>query len=358
MPLVSPDIASPSPLLADWVELQALASDPRRASRSTIDSIFRLTAEERPIRLRRDSVTAERDDGEILEAESELVVSDVLRELRWRQDILGAAYPFELRMAPGGRVNNWELIGPDDPINDAHYAYLACLLIVAFRRNMLEPANDISSIFTNHSIGKVFQICACLAVAGYIQGSVVSFGWPRAEGNNFLPALRSAWEKIGSYKIVDKEPPGAPTKLKDGGIDVIGWKNFPDKRPARIIIFGQAASGDNWIDKTAREPATTLTGTWFVGHGPGAWLPATIMPFLAHEETDDDGDAAVSGRMHYHEHTHGIIFDRVRVASSFSDALGFTQDLQREIDGFDQLGELRKWIGAVLASENSGDTSV
>ena len=40
----------------------------------------------------------------------------------------------------------------------------------------------------------------------------------------------------------DNVPPGFPSQLKDGGIDVIAWKDFPDKLPGKLYLLGQCAS--------------------------------------------------------------------------------------------------------------------
>jgi hypothetical protein len=353
MPLTSPDIGSSPSLLADWVELQALVSSNRKAQRSVLDSIFRLTSEERSVRLKQDEETGTRDDGEIIESELEEVALNVADELEWRAEKLGPAYPFKLESRGVGNPR-WELLGPAEPLTREHLIYIACLLIVAFRRSLLIPEDDIAEIFTHDYLGRIFQICACLAVGGYISGDVVSFGWPRATGDAFLPALRNAWDRFGAYTIVDAVPDGAPNNLKDGGLDVIGWRNFSDGRPARLIVFGQAASGDNWDGKSAREPSMTLIGSWFAGFRPAAWIPATIMPFLAHEDIDivssQDSESTISGRMQYHEQAHGIIFDRIRVASSAHHALTSPSVDSARIDGAERVGEIAAWIDRVLTT--------
>ena len=353
MPLASPDINSSPSLLADWLELQALAGPNRRAQRSILDSIFRLTSEERFVRLKQDDETGTRDDGEIIESGLEEISLSVSDELTWRAEKLGAAYPFRLERRGTGDPR-WELLGPDGTVTEEHSIYIACLFIVSFRRSLLIPEDTIAEVFTHHHLGLIFQVCACLAVGGYISGDVVSFGWPRASGDAFLPALRNAWKRFGAYNIVDVAPDGAPNHLKDGGLDVIGWRNFSDGRPARLIVFGQAASGDNWSEKSAKEPSNALVGSWFIGFRPAAWIPATIMPFWAHEDVDlvstRSSESTISGRMQHHEQTHGIIFDRARVVSSAHHALTSASVDSTRIDGADRIGEISAWVNRVLST--------
>ena len=42
--------------------------------------------------------------------------------------------------------------------------------------------------------------------------------------------------------------PEAP-KQKDAGLDVVVWRDFPDKRDGKLIAFGQCATGENWTGK-------------------------------------------------------------------------------------------------------------
>jgi hypothetical protein len=356
MHLASPDTQSSPTTLADWLELQALFSTHRPVRRSELDSIFRLTEEERLTRLHVDAETGERDDGEILEFEHDAKILSVSQELQWRLEKLGAAYPFKLSKLASADDQGWELTAAGNPTSTEHIIYVTCLLIVAYRRGLLVPEPGAAS-FTNHHLGKLFQVCACLAIGGYLDGDVVSFGWPRAQSTAFLPALKEAWRRFGAYEVVDTEPDGAPHDLKDGGLDVIAWRHFPDGRPARLIVFGQAASGDDWMRKTAREPADTLIGSWFAGYRPRAWLPATIMPFMVHEniaiEDAQDTERAINGRMQYHEQSHGLIFDRVRVAASAHRALTSPCiDLAR-VDGADRIGELIEWVASILPPAKS-----
>jgi hypothetical protein len=356
MDLASPDTKSSPSLLADWLELYALFSPRRSVRRAELDSIFRLTVEERPLRMHRDETTGERDDGEILEFELEELVVCVSQEFEWRTEKLADAYPFRLQKVGGGAAPVWELSVHGDPTKIENITYITCLLIVAYRRGLLVPQPN-SEAFTNHHIGRLFQICACLALGGYLNGEVVSFGWPRAEGDSFLPALQKAWGRFGSYQVVDAIPDGAPDNLKDGGLDVIAWRHFRDGRPACILIFGQAASGDDWIRKSALEPAETLVGSWFVSFRPKAWLPATIMPFIVHEDLDPesskDVERSIKGRMQYHEQSHGLILDRIRVASAAHFALTSKEIDRSRIDGTDRVEELVKWVGSILPTQNS-----
>jgi hypothetical protein len=358
MRLVSPNVDASTSVLADWLELQSLLAGTRGATRSAIESIYRLTVEERNVRQEADEETNERIDGEISETGRDELILAILEEIEWRQAKLGPAYPFGLHRKQTATGVNWVLHGPSGIDSKEHAPYLTCLIIVALRRGLLD--HEDASLVTDHRIGKLFQICACLAVGGYLDGEVVSFGWPRATGNQFFPALRTAWDRVGLYKIVEEYPAGVPTTLKDGGIDIIAWKDFADGRPARLIVFCQVASGDNWVDKSVDEPSRLLIGSFFVGYRPRAVMSATVIPFVAHEDASNVGVGIkdfVLGRMAYYEQAHGIILDRIRVAGAAHKALTRAVVDRPKIDGAERVAELIEWIAAVLRTTSTPQVS-
>lgn len=358
MLLTSPDIQSGRVVLADWLELQAVLSPSRRISRSVIDSIFRFTSEDRAIRLQR-GLDDQPEDGEIVEAFSEMVVADVLNELEWRTRTIGPGYPFTLCPKRAGLSSTWELVAPQEPLQERWLIYLTCLFLVGYRRDMIVPENPAEAAeLSNHKLGMLFQICACLAVGGYIEGEVISFGWPRASGEAFLPALRAAWTRYGAYTVVVTAPVGVSAQIKDGGVDIIAWRHFDDRRPARLLLFGQVASGDDWRDKPVTGAANELTSSWFTGHSPSAWVPATLMPFISHEQVADDVpgnyEQACIDNLLAKGQRHGIIFDRARTVSSAGAALNLGTDQLSRIDGHNRLHELSTWLENFMSNIDSG----
>ncbi|CAO3406632.1 hypothetical protein [Azospirillum largimobile] len=353
MNLISPDANSSRSIIADWLELSALNARNKTATRAALDGFLRITTEENEERRRRNPITNEPEDGEIAEVPNELRVSAALQEIQWRSEVLGGAYPFELIRGAGGVGAPWELKAPENPSDPKVVVYVTCLLISAYRRNLIAASNP--PLFTNHKLGLIFQICACLAIGGYIDGDVVSFGWPRAEGTAFLPALRAAWKRFDAYNIIADIPDGYPDKLKDGGIDVIAWRHFCDRRPSRLLVFGQAASGDDWQEKSVQLYAQMLVSNWFSGARPGFWIPATLMPFIAHEDaTVEDGktiETTIKGSLMYAETHHGLVFDRIRVCSSALSVIDRNGDQERSVDGYDRIEELSTWVEAVIAGK-------
>jgi hypothetical protein len=176
-------------------------------------------------------------DNDIVEDEKNEMFDLVIEELTYRQDKLGEAYPF--RVIDRGRT--LELLPPDLNAEVGRAVYIFCLLASSIRDAGLQPRDAIRA--AEYRIGDVFQVCTCLAAGGFIRGEVASFGWPRATGNGFLPALRQVYERFGFQRVRNELPEGWPDSVKVGGIDVVAWRDHPDRMPGKIYLLGQCASG-------------------------------------------------------------------------------------------------------------------
>ena len=142
-----------------------------------------------------------------------------------------------------------------------------------------------------------FQVCACLAAGGYFGGAVCSFGFPRATGNAFLPALRDAYARFGHGDVRASILPGQPAATKDGGIDIIAWRDHPDRLPGKLYSLGQCASGKNWKGKPVE--IMPFHTEWFSNVPAVNCLPSLYIPFLVYddlEEFDDDTYAEARAR--------------------------------------------------------------
>ena len=181
-----------------------------------------------------------------------------------------------------------------------------------------------------------------------------SFGFPRAQGNAFLPALRLAYNSFGegTVRSDDNVPPGFPSELKDGGIDVIAWRDFPDKLPGKLYLLGQCASGKNWRGKTVKQYVDSFHGNWFTGHPPSEPIKAMFIPFTFHHELQDQQDmdflSLLKDRLHYETFTFGVIQDRLRIAY-FAD-IGNCLLQGQEADIQENIEVMQAWVREVLIS--------
>lgn len=311
----------------------------RAALLGILDILEDTAAEPDPV----DFETGEILDEAILEGERLQFVDIAFEELEYRQRLLGNSYPFEVNAA---RQNLSKRTDGEDS-HPGQIVYLFCLLVSAIRERTLQPISALSQ--AEREIADAFQVCACLAAGGYLNGEVSSFGFPRATGTNFLTALRDTFARfgIGRVRTNDDIPDGLPTSLKDGGIDVIAWRNHPDGMPGKLYLLGQCASGTHWRDKSILEYIGQLHGSWFTLQPAKHSTPAMFIPFTFHHDLQErDGPylEAVKNRLWHEETRFGIIFDRLRIAHFANDCMSFSEENLQRIDGADRFRQVVNWV--------------
>lgn len=359
MRLNAPDINAHRSIFADWLELQALISDRRLASFSMLRTIIRRANDDR---IKAKVVDPDSDVDEPEPEVTERVTDDleerVFEEIELRKIKVGTAYPFQVRPVADNSMANIVVLEDDwGDLCTGKLFYVFCLLNTAVREGLITLSEAEKSIETE--IGKLFQVCSCLAVAGYIGPDVVSFGFPRPQGNAFLPALRAMCDRYGSYSVVDKIPYGWDVDAKDGGIDIIAWRHFPDGHAGTYMLFVQVASGKKWRDKSVGDDVRALK-KWFNPGGFEHFLPAICIPFPLWQKQEEppkniDGTKisfsdGVKAAFENREGKFGVIFDRGRLSFSAGAAVADKVRLKNRVEGFDQVEKVEKWVEDVRAA--------
>lgn len=352
----APDLNSRRAQLADWLEVQALTSAGGQATVSSLRSQLRLLSDDRTSARDFDLTYDDIGEPEVMERAADDLEERVAEELLFRAETVGTAYPFEIVTSDNGirqrlvRKESW------NESTSGELFYVFCLLDSAVRDGMVSVEFQERPLL--HQMGNIFQICACIAVGGYTNSEVVSFGFPRATGTAFLPALQQVWQRYGSYEILRCVRHGFDDKLKDGGIDIIAWRHFHDGYAATALMFVQVASGLDWKDKEVAADVRSIR-QWFTGERFEHFLPAICIPFplwfdLDEPPTDEVGNALPFGdgvvrRFAVREAKFGVIFDRGRIARSCALALGALCGARAGIDGIDRLPEVARWVNDVMA---------
>lgn len=342
-------ISPPSPTdtrstLADWIELQTLL-DPRGVStRASLLHIMDILEDDAAEPDQVDPETGEVLDEAILEDKRQQFVSVTFEELDYRQEKLGKSYPFSVNT----RKYRLSRAMEKPTAHPGQVVYLFCLLSSAIRERKLQPHARL--IQAEYGIADAFQVCACLAAGGYLNGDVSSFGFPRATGTNFMTALRQTFKRFGIGNVRSNEdiPDGLPTSLKDGGIDVIAWRDHPDGMPSKLYLLGQCASGLHWRDKSVVEYIKQLHGSWFTCSPATYSTPAMFIPFPFHHDISEERAGpyldAVKNRFWYEETRFGVIFDRLRIAHFANSCMAFTISDRNRVDGADRFDQVKEWV--------------
>jgi hypothetical protein len=111
---------------------------------------------------------------------------------------------------------------------------------------------------------------------------------------------------------------------KDGRLDVVAWKQFPDMRRGRIIVYGQCATGEDWEEKAFALRPESWREKWltepFLPHPLSAFFVPHFVPEPDWKNTILDG---------------GLLFDRFRIAATAREKI--SQDLAQRIAAWNQI---------------------
>ena len=140
-----------------------------------------------------------------------------------------------------------------------------------------------------------------------------AFGFPRRyEAKNFVDALNHLCGQLGEGggAILPEKGPAGIAKLKrlseqkDGKLDIVVWRPFPDGRPGKLIGFGQCATGiTDWQTKFAELQPSVFRELWLrTGLAVG---PVRMFFVPRRVEEDRWHDVAVAA---------GLLFDRCRIS--------------------------------------------
>lgn len=275
-----PAVSSSSEEQADWLELNAITAS--RQSSSYHDLVRALQR----------SGTADATCESVRDEEGYIssVADDAFAELDDRVHACGGqrgTYPFslseqiiELRCAPEESV------------------YVFLLLLSAFGKDVGPQGLHGERVFED--------ICS-QAAASYFGapdphvGATV-FGFPRRVlPANFPEAVEELCKRIGEGGGNKSQP--RSKDQKDAKLDVVIWRNFPDGRRAKLIGFGQCATGVYWSNKCSELQPGDWCSYWMMD----APLVTPMKFFFVPHRIDQ-------ARWDHTGTFGGIVFDRCRIA--------------------------------------------
>ena len=157
---------------------------------------------------------------------------------------------------------------------------------------------------------KLFEEICARAAADYLGGPSQKvkwfvFGFPRrVQPRGFKDALDNLCSELGEGLGHHKGRLKLPHE-KDGKLDVVAWREFDDRRPGKLITFGQCATGGDWVTKVTELPQAVDWCTTWMADRPGVW---PVRSFFVPHRIDRTNwfDTCVKG---------GILLDRCRIAS-------------------------------------------
>jgi len=310
MAIDSPQVNDTRCMFADWMELLALTSSRSVSSRA---DIIQLVAKQSDSDhgVEADPDTGEELETEILESASSVLADNVLDELDFRAKSLGDSYPFVLN----NRTETWKLELKSSALETvSNRIYIFCLLVSTLRDGRLtsKPIKDEAK----EDFAQLFQTVAYLAAIQLMGNGGHSFGYPRPDRSTFLEAISQFTTSFGIGEPKTQHFPSSLRKEKDEGIDVIAWRSFADQRPGQLLLLGQVASGNNWLDKPVQKAVGRFLD-WFITHPSRFYLPAIFIPFVQHHVFEPVKSVAYEPAVRDYcrrtEIDFGLVVDRLRI---------------------------------------------
>lgn len=263
-----PDIEEISEV-ADWFELLMLINEFDQISRAQL--LDRFVAET--------GATAQ---------ELEPQINFLFMEISRRRRIAGFSYPLI--------VDDLIVKTNKQPCTE----FYKFLLLISIKKSPLRKRRGFKEV------DQIFDNIVCEAVKIYFgEGTeTLRFGWPPSDGRpkKFTKALEWLSVKTGINVGIGASSPAN----KDGGVDVVAWKPFSDKRTAFIIALIQCTIQLDWFPKGK----DIVDHVWLSKLDTGRFaLTSLAIPFIIEKNFDKWDDL---------RRTVNLIFDRLRLSEVLS----------------------------------------
>jgi len=315
-----PNARAPITEKADWLELAALATTDRNMSLEDLAREYRRTGEGAEAAFELAEAEGDEPDegggGQPLDPGGEFslgLVEDAFNEMEDRATSIGSAYPFSVQ------PNYIQATADTD-----RTLYCFLLLLRWFGIRAIPARKRVAALFERLSLA------AARAYFGGADAEYYRFGEPRKPDapEHFKQALLDLSGRLGEpFKLIE----GSPYHHSgDRGLDLIVWRSFRDKRPGKLVGFGQCATGADWETKTRDLNVDSFFKVW--ASPPPAVTPVRMffVPFRVESQ-------------HWVRHSAdaGVLFDRCRIAS-FADSIPERLLDECRLWSLDVLQELRQ----------------
>ncbi|HZO63809.1 MAG TPA: hypothetical protein VFB74_02295 [Kribbellaceae bacterium] len=268
---------------ADWLELLALVSADRNSSYQDLVAVIRRTGSMDALEF--GDETDQGSEG------SQQVADDAFAELDLRARSCGGLYPFELHNQFIQLSSSEHEIGP----------YIFMLLLKTF---------GLDTGPRGFKTASHFECLATEAARRYLGGDdcgaeAYHFGFPRSSGpGSFKEALEELCRLVGEGGGPNNARARLIRNQKDGKLDLVAWRHFPDRRRGKLVVFGQCAAGANYQTKLTELLPSGFSSLYLLDQ----ILPNPVLFFFVPLCVDDDWWLKVVANQ-------AILFDRCRITA-------------------------------------------
>ena len=282
------------PIMGDWLEASALFCGAEFSQSDVAD----ILVEQGVIGL---------GDADPTEGEQDVanaIAEEGWSEMRSRMDASGGAKTFDVA---GDRITtngDWR----DDPVR----AFLVLLSLMPLYPKWANACREVGQQ------GSLFEAVSAKACERIFEGwQVYHAGW---SANGPKTVAQIVADLVGLMGVRGNPNLGewAPKAAKDGGLDILCFRAFPDQRECVPYFAIQCASGANWTTKL-HQPATGKWKTWL----DSAFEPtrALMIPFVVDRVEMGQRCLEIAGPL----------FDRNRVLSAGSNIENWMADIADDL---------------------------
>lgn len=162
------------------------------------------------------------------------LVGDAFAVVTERARVLGAGYPFS--------IDNDTLTARSDWTAATPYAFC---LVLSLAYSHPTWAAQFGRDYTQQ--GDLFELLSAESVASLLGWTVHRTGWSKTTTAGLRKVAKDVAETLGEFT-------GELTRWtrqegKEGGLDLVSYKAFPDGRPGMPTLLWQCASGRDWNQK-------------------------------------------------------------------------------------------------------------
>lgn len=279
---------------ADEAEWEAVLRGEAHVSAGTQDEAMAETGDEFAAEDADQLIAGDRLQGQEILQESRQ--GTVLEQLEQRQELLGNDYPFEID------GNSLSYRPGELPVYE--------LLLGICQAPSLSAAPFCE-------LPRLFEHLSLLAGRGYLGPRARGYrtGWPRPNNvARFKTLIEDLKQQSGNHlsewqwqqaEHLPENP--APKFVKEDGLDVVVWRQWPDQRTGQLYLLGQCACGADWLKKD-KELDLDDFEEWFR-------LPRTqpVRSFFTPRH-------AVDPILNHLARTAGLVFDRMRIVQALGEA--------------------------------------
>lgn len=211
------DIRHPSFEIADYIEFCALKNSDGSCSLAGLRSALSAPEDEIDI-----NGTEEGDDA-VLNKLSEAFVKN-----SERNTVFGG-YPFTIN-------TNSLSYKKELTRKEAYYVFLLLANRLDMQTEKIQGGQNATDLFE--------RLCRCV-ISEYLGGHCRCEVFGTSVNGSFEIKVNDILSKMvfpGHFK----EPFGGTGRHKDGGIDLVAWIPFEDKKDSQLIVLGQCKTGSNW----------------------------------------------------------------------------------------------------------------